>query len=493
MKRSVDDQSLKEIAPPDNKRKCTEKKLCTPFCEPDCPFRGEHNEWIVSLVNLQEKSGINDWKASVEKAKNAFDFNQPLPDPVCKYRYPLLHWAAILGKVKAINWLLKQEFIVLHSNADDTASGPLSVSNETVLFSSVRFLHEGVKTREKFHIINVFSSILDAFLKYDPSVLLVEEERSKNTVLHVCAEGKENSLTPPFMYLKRLLGKLQEHYERNPKTPVSLRDLLGKRNDDGDAFVHVLAKNIKNKEARDVFKFAKEKFSLQYLENLKNVDEKTHDDIVNELKPDPEVYQTNSREIGGCFPGTPEGGEEDDESVSTPGSVDSRECSSTGEFIEEEPRRSLYPQDTFETSGQEREITSPSSQGYRRLKDLPSEIFPDSVSDGMSRSLDEVIGTRSHDSGSQEELIQENPVERVKLQPVIVTASSTREGIQASIDYYLNVKGAELIEANRNLLECQEKIKRLTEEEKKRKAVVQNLEKEINHFKSYLQSKTVAF
>ena len=255
MKRSADDQSFEEIAPPDDKRKCTETKQCTPFCEPDCPSRGEHNEWIISLVNLQEKSGINNWKTSVEKAKDAIDFNQPLPDPVCEYRYPLLHWAAILGKVKAINWLLKQEFIVLYTNADDTPRSRLSVSNETVLFSTVRFLHEGVKTREKHHIITVFSNILDAFLKHDPSVLLVKEGQSKNTVLHVCAEGKEGSLTPPFMYLKRLLGKLKEHYESNPETPVRPRDLLlAKRNDDGDAFVHVLAKNIKNKEARDVFK-----------------------------------------------------------------------------------------------------------------------------------------------------------------------------------------------------------------------------------------------
>ena len=193
------------------------------------------------------------------------------------------------------------------------------------------------------------------------------------------------------------------------------------------------------------------------LKNLKNRDKKTHDDIINELKPDPEVYQTNSQEIKSCFPGTPEGDEEDDQSVSTPGTVDDRERSSTGEYIEEEPRCTLYPQDTFE-SGQEREITSPSSQGDRRLKDPPSEIFPDSGSDGMSQSLEEAIGTRSQDSGSQEELVQANPVEPVNLQPVIVTASSTREGIQASIDNYLNNKEVELIEANRNLLECQEKM-----------------------------------
>ena len=487
MKRSADDQSFEKIAPPDDKRKCTETKLCTPFCEPDCPSRGEHNEWIISLVNLQEKSGINDWKASVEKAKDAFDFNRPLPDPVFKYRYPLLHWAAILGKVKAINWLLKQEFIVLYTNADDTPRSRLSVSNETVLFSTVRFLHEGVKTREKHHIINVFSNILDAFLKHDPSVLLVEEGQSKNTVLHVCAEGKEGSLTPPFMYLKRLLGKLQEHYERNPKTPVRPRYLLAKRNDDGDAFVHVLAKNIKNKEARDVFKFAKGKFPLQCLENLKNVDEKTHDDIVNALKPDPEVYQTNSFEIESCFPGTPEGGEEDDESVSTPGSVDGRKRSSTREYIEEELRRTLYPQDIF-GSGQRKEITSPSSQGYRRLKDPPSEIFPDSQSDGMSQSLDEAIGTRPHESRSQEELVQGNTVEPVNLQPLIVPASSTREGIQASVEKFFKDKEIALKEAKRNLLECQERKKRVTKEEEERKALVQNLEKEIINFKGFLQS-----
>ena len=34
------------------------------------------------------------------------DLNEPLEDPNPNFRYPLLHWAAMLGKVKAVQCLL---------------------------------------------------------------------------------------------------------------------------------------------------------------------------------------------------------------------------------------------------------------------------------------------------------------------------------------------------------------------------------------------------
>ena len=75
--------------------------MCTPFCEDNCPYRGQHNNLIISLVKLQEsgkEADIYEWKKLIITTKEMCDLNQPLEDPDPDLRYPLLHWAGTLGK-----------------------------------------------------------------------------------------------------------------------------------------------------------------------------------------------------------------------------------------------------------------------------------------------------------------------------------------------------------------------------------------------------------
>jgi len=53
----------------------------------------------------------------------------------------------------------------------------------------------------------------------------------------VCARGEEDSTAPFFDYLKRILGKIQEHPEKNDKVP--LRDIIRTVNEEGDKFLYV--------------------------------------------------------------------------------------------------------------------------------------------------------------------------------------------------------------------------------------------------------------
>lgn len=69
-----------------------------------------YSNLIIALVGLEESRGKNlkEWKASINEAKEMCDLSQLLEDPDSDLRYPLLHWAATLGKFKAVKWLLEQ-------------------------------------------------------------------------------------------------------------------------------------------------------------------------------------------------------------------------------------------------------------------------------------------------------------------------------------------------------------------------------------------------
>lgn len=213
MKRTADEPQAEDTRQRE-KKKFTEKNLCTPLCsETGCAYQGRHNQLILSLVNLQESlsTSLDEWKAYISGAKGECDFNKPIldEDPNCLH-YPLLHWAAILGKVKAVTWLLQQDFIEVSKNPADVLSSLPNVANEMMLFSAVRWLHEGVKHTDPGSISNVFAKLLDPFLEHYPDLMLLKEDRNNDAVLHMCARAEDVPIKVFFYYLKRILRKLQE-------------------------------------------------------------------------------------------------------------------------------------------------------------------------------------------------------------------------------------------------------------------------------------------
>ena len=231
--------------------------LCTPFCEENCEFQGQHNDLIMSLVNLHEsdRESLDAWKEFVISL--SCDLNEPLEDPNHNFRYPLLHWAATLGKVKAVQWLLIEDRVSLRNG---NAHG---ISNETVVFSMVRYLHEGVKCKDPNQISQIFVDILDSLLKRDPNLLLVQEVSNSNTVLHLCAKGKEGSTAPFLMYLRRTLVQLTKTSYKSESLPLNwLKNILEQRNEQGDTFIDVAAKFNNQKEAWELIDLIKDKFVL---------------------------------------------------------------------------------------------------------------------------------------------------------------------------------------------------------------------------------------
>ena len=258
----------------------TEKEtiLCTPFCEDNCAFRSRHNELILSLVRLHETDRISleEWKASVISGKLTCDLNKPLqdPNPNPDFRFSLLHWAAVLGKVKAIEWLLTQDLVSLRKDNTQVES------NKKVVFSMVRYLHEGVKTNDPSKISMTFGKILDLLLKQDPGLLFVQEEATSNTVLHLCAQGEKDSNAPFLKYLRMTLVKLHEISEKNKA--LTLQPILEQKNGEGDTFIEVAAKFQNQKEARDLIDLIKEKFALSTKKAQDTLKKRTFDAMEND-------------------------------------------------------------------------------------------------------------------------------------------------------------------------------------------------------------------
>lgn len=249
------------------RKKEKQAALCTPFCEENCEFQGQHNDMIMSLVNLHESVGeyLNAWKESVISL--GCDLNEPLEDPNPNFHYPLLHWAAMLGKVKAVQCLLTEVRVSLRKGNSQ------GISNETVVFSMVRYLHEGVKCKNPNQVSKIFVNILDSLLKRDSNLLLVQEVSNSNTVLHLCAQGEEGSTAPFLMYLRKTLVKLKEISYSSESLPLNwLKNILEQRNEQGDTFIDIAAKFNNQKEAWELIDLIKDKFvlSLRKAEEILN-------------------------------------------------------------------------------------------------------------------------------------------------------------------------------------------------------------------------------
>ena len=475
------------------KKKCT-AKLCPPFCADVCPYSGSHDQLILSLVNLQDRTGLEEWKIKIDEARESRDLNQPLEDPDPELRYPLLHWAAMLGKVKAVAWLLQQEFIGFTQNPAQLVCSPSNLSNETVLFSTVRFLHEGVESRHTGEILDkYFVKTLDAFIKHNPKVLLVQEGRRKDTVLHLCARREEDSTAPFFDYLKRILGKLEEYSKKNDSR-LPLNKILETRNEEGDAFLHLLAKSKadKREKANGIINIAKRKFPMQFLGEMKNNDGKTAEEIWNEFRQDPELFQTSSQEIHDC-PSILKASCKDDErpskGVGTVGTSGNQGCPGGSE--EDFGVKRLQIQSQSLLASQCNEVQSDGGSGNKGddpHKEIPPRLFQAPFSDKSchftsSQSVDEEID-RQHVLQTEEP----DEAKESDLHPGSNSNTDTQGGtlnVVKKLIHQTKLKKKKLEQEKKILKEYEDKVK-------EQKAVVQALEEEVQANENELSDCKVA-
>ena len=85
---------------------------CTPFCRP-CDKGYKHHELLVALLNTRDEHGISEdadhelLKQVIKRHKaKGWDINSEILEDNEEFRFPLLHWACVLGKIHTVRWLL---------------------------------------------------------------------------------------------------------------------------------------------------------------------------------------------------------------------------------------------------------------------------------------------------------------------------------------------------------------------------------------------------
>lgn len=209
-------------------------RKCTPFCEKnkECP---EHHELLVAIVNctdmLGSLSNLDNLKECVEKyTKGGWSKDDDVPDAVTENRFPLIHWAAALGKCNALEWMLASGF-----NPVARSSG----NGETALHRAIQFLY---KSRPKFTVkeLNPKFSKMVALLK---EALMIKDEAHGQTPLHTAAHMLVNGDHKPNFFL----SCIEVIVNKGKKMGDYSDAILNSVNDSGETVLHILARGERHK------------------------------------------------------------------------------------------------------------------------------------------------------------------------------------------------------------------------------------------------------
>ena len=204
-------------------------RRCTPFCEKsvECP---EHHELLQAIVNCTDQLGhlsnLEILKSCVEKYESiGWDRNDDIPDPVLSNRYPLIHWAASLGKCNALEWMINSSF-----DPCVTVTG----LGENALHRSILCLY---KSRSKFTVKELkpkFSKIVSLL----PQLMSLPDKVNRDTPLHTAASMLLN--TDVRVSFFQVAIEVMAAYTQK-MSEIDRSDVLDAKNDDEDTALHILA------------------------------------------------------------------------------------------------------------------------------------------------------------------------------------------------------------------------------------------------------------
>ena len=180
------------------------------------------------------RSNLDNLEKCIEKhEERGWDKNGDVPDAKPANRYPLIHWAAVLGKYMALKWLLKPE----NGFSFDVKS---SEKGETALHTALELPFLQPKHRKASpELIRKFSKTV-ALLK---NLLPIKDEENGNIPLHTAAKLLVNERSSSFF-----LGCFEVIIKRCKKMGNSvLDDVLNSTNNFGETALHILARGSEKK------------------------------------------------------------------------------------------------------------------------------------------------------------------------------------------------------------------------------------------------------
>lgn len=166
--------------------------------------------------------------------------NADLPDPVASFKYPLVHWACVLGKFKVLERLAAMKEFNLGVQSERTG--------ETGLHRMLLSLDRAIVRRKSPSktILEVFSKTLRTLTENLPSVITICNKEG-DTPFHCLAKvildctGELERMNTYEGYFERLVKELTRLRSTGKLTPEIVRELLLKTNNSQETFLHILA------------------------------------------------------------------------------------------------------------------------------------------------------------------------------------------------------------------------------------------------------------
>ena len=220
----------------------------TVFCPENCSVK--HNEMIIALSAISDDSRKPPDLGALKVAlyshlQTGWNAHSSVPDALSEFRFPLVHWACVLGRTQALSWLLSKMKFRAFVVSDRTG--------ETGLHRALRLLHQ-VRSRDATprsadFICSKFSLVLYTLTEQDPHGLFMKDKVQGNSAFHICALciSQQRSANSELEYYENCMKILVVRVtslltmEKLPKD--SLYKVLNSKNDRGETILHILARS----------------------------------------------------------------------------------------------------------------------------------------------------------------------------------------------------------------------------------------------------------
>ena len=232
------------------------RRQCTPFCEVNCKYAGQHNKILVAVINCVDERGYNEFTKTVTKfTKHGWNIDDPIEDPDPEYQYPLVHWATVLGNVMVLKWCVEQglDLNKRWGQRSETALHRLMVCG----YSALRENSE--------NLLNTFKKLVKLL-----KVLLHLKDDNKDLPIHVAAK----------VLVERPLindSRFDRTYTEMLKILIQITceldlELLNCRNIEGNTVMHIVAQHDKGAEILELLLDSGADCDLPNSESLKPID-----------------------------------------------------------------------------------------------------------------------------------------------------------------------------------------------------------------------------
>ncbi|XP_028400457.1 uncharacterized protein LOC114523663 [Dendronephthya gigantea] len=158
----------------------------TIFCEEDCAFT--HHEMLLSLVlsKRNDPKTFDRFKECVRKElASGWNRDSDIADNAKYFRFPLVHWAAVYGKLFALQWLIDQDFDVEVTNKQ----GETALHRLVACQAHERAVDPRIGRGRRYslgNIIQVFSKVLNIFTSKCPQLLLRYDYVQRDSPFSLC-------------------------------------------------------------------------------------------------------------------------------------------------------------------------------------------------------------------------------------------------------------------------------------------------------------------